>query len=180
VRYDLGGDASDLSWVWASGGVGAVLVGITFGQRGTLPRRALTVLYLTWAAGMFGTALFGVVTEVWHAMLVGFFTEGSIAALVVIWYTVLQRLVPGALLGRVTSLDWMLTMAGVPLSFAAVGPLADAIGVDATLILAGLVGGTATLLFMLIPGARAPERDGSLSRSRQDPAIVPDRSPALP
>jgi hypothetical protein len=113
-------------------------------------------------------------------MLVGFFTEASIAALIVIWYTVLQRLVPSRLLGRVSSLDWMITLAGVPLSFAAVGPLADAIGADATLILAGLVGGSVTLLFMFIPGARDPERDGSLERSDEGPEIVRERSPALP
>jgi hypothetical protein len=51
---------------------------------------------------------------------------------------------------------------GVPLSFAITGPTAEAIGHDATLILAGLVGGSVTLAFMLVRGARDPERDGSL------------------
>jgi hypothetical protein len=89
-------------------------------------------------------------------------SEASIAALVVIWFTVVQRLVPGDLLGRIYSLDWMITISGVPLSFAVVGPLADAIGADATLILAGLIGGAVTLVVMFLPGARDPERDGSL------------------
>ena len=172
VKYDLGGSASDLAWVWAAGGAGAVLVGLTFGQRGSLPRRALTWLYVTWSIGMFATALFGVVTAIWQAMLVGFVAEASIAALVVIWYTILQRLVPGNLLGRVSSLDWMISMAGVPLSFAAVGPLAEAIGADATLILAGVVGGSVTLLIMLVPGARTPERDGSLERTADEEATA--------
>lgn len=162
VRNDLGGSAADLSYVYLSGGIGAVLVALTLGQRGHLPRRAMTVLYLVWAVGMFGTAFFGIATRLWHAMLAGFVTEASIAAMIVIWYSILQRLVPGRLLGRVSSLDWMITLAGVPLSFAAVGPLAETIGADATLILAGLVGGGVTLLFMFIPGAREPERDGSL------------------
>lgn len=179
VRYDLGGSASDLSWVWAAGGAGAVLVGLTFGQRGTLPRRALTWLYVTWAAGMFGTGLFGIVTSLWQAMIAAFVTEASIAALIVIWYTLLQRLVPRDLLGRVTSLDWMITMAGVPLSFAAVGPLAEAIGADATLILAGLVGGSITLLMMFIPGARAPERDGSLAETPAGQDHAPEIAPVI-
>jgi hypothetical protein len=98
---------------------------------------------------------------------------------------VLQRLVPGHLLGRVTSLDWMITIGGVPLSFAAVGPLADAIGADLTLILAGLLGGAVTLGFMFVPGARAPERDGSLAASaraedaRTAPALA-EPPPVLP
>ena len=184
VVNDLGGSASDLSLVWAAGGFGAVLVGLTFGQRGTLPKRALTWLYVTFAVGTFATALFGIVTRLWQAMIAGFIAEASIAALIVIWYTLLQRLVPGGMLGRVTSLDWMISMAGVPLSFAAVGPLADAIGADATLILAGLVGGSIALLMMFIPGARSPERDGSLDRvpaaSPEGEALDQDASPAIP
>jgi hypothetical protein len=121
------------------------------------------VLYLAWAIGMFATAGFGIVTAVWQAMLVSFVAEGAIGILVVIWFTLLQRLVPGELLGRVSALDWMITIAGVPLSFAIVGPLADAIGADATLIWAGVVGGLITVALLRIPGARGPERDGSLA-----------------
>ncbi len=163
VRNDLGASASGLGLVYVAGGAGAISVALTLGQRGRLPRKAMTTLYVTWSVAMFATALFGVVHSIWQAMLVGFIAEGSIAALIVIWFTILQRLVPPELLGRISSLDWMITIAGVPLSFAAVGPVADAIGTDATLILAGLVGGGVTLVFMLLPGARAPERDGSLA-----------------
>jgi DHA3 family tetracycline resistance protein-like MFS transporter len=162
VRNDLGGGALALGLVYASGGIGAVSVALTLGQRGRLPKRAMTVLYVSWAVAMFSTSLFGIVTELWQAMIAGFVAEGSIALLIVIWYTVLQRLVPSSILGRISSLDWMITIAGVPLSFAAVGPIAEAIGADATLILAGLVGGGVTLLFMLLPGARDPELDGTL------------------
>jgi hypothetical protein len=119
---------------------------------------------------MFGTSLFGVVNALWQAMLVGLVTEASVAVVVVIWYTLLQRLVPSGLLGRVASLDWLITIAGVPLSFAAVGPVAESIGADATLIAAGLVGGSVTLAFMFLPGARGPERDGSL-REPPPPAV---------
>jgi hypothetical protein len=51
----------------------------------------------------------------------------------------------------------------VPLSFAITGPTAEAIGHDATLIWAGALGGTITLFFMFVRGARDPERDGSLA-----------------
>ena len=69
------------------------------------------------------------------------------------------------------ALDWMISIGGVPLSFAMIGPLADAIGHDATLIWAGVVGGAVTLAFMFIQGARGPERDGSLEAS--EPSITP-------
>ena len=163
VKNDLGGEASALGLVFGAGGVGAVISAAVFGQRGTLPRKPLTAMYLAWALGMFGTAGFGIVTSVWQAMAVAFVTEGSITYLVVVWVTLVQRLVPDRLLGRVFALDWMISTMGVPLSFAITGPAADAIGHDATLIWAGAIGGTITLAFMFVQGARGPEQDGSLA-----------------
>lgn len=168
VRNDLRGSAAALGLVFGAGGVGSVTVALVIGQRGRLPRRALTVLYLAWALGMLMTAGFGLVSEVWQAMAVAFVSESSITALIVIWYTLLQKLVPAHLLGRVSSLDWMISIAGVPLSFAIVGPAADLFGVETTLIAAGVLGCLATIAFMFYPGARAPERDGSLDAARAD------------
>jgi len=54
----------------------------------------------------------------------------------------------------------------VPLSFAVVGPAAAAFGVDATLIAAGVIGALVTVAFMFYPGARDPERDGTLDAAR--------------
>ena len=167
VKNDLVRDPSDeglfLGLVFGAGGVGALLAGLLMGQRSVLPRRPIVWLYVTWALGMFMTAGFGIATEVWHAMFFSFMAEGSIGILVVIWFTLLQRLVPIDMLGRVTSLDWMITIAGVPLSFAVVGPAADAFGADAVMIWAGVIGGLITIAFLFVPGARDPERDGSLA-----------------
>jgi hypothetical protein len=85
--------------------------------------------------------------------------------LMVIWVTLVQRLVPAEMLGRVSSLDWLISSAGVPLSFALVGPAASAFGVDETLIGAGVLGAGLTIAFMFIHGARDPERDGTLARA---------------
>jgi hypothetical protein len=172
VRNQLDGSAADLGIVFGAGGVGAVAAALTMGQRGRLPRRAVTMLYLTWAGGMLATAGFGIVTGIWQAALVAFVAETCITLLIVIWVTLVQRLVPSHLLGRVSSVDWMISIAGVPLSFAIVGPAADAFGVDATLIAAGVLGGAITLVFMFYPGARDPERDGSIEAVRaEDPEI---------
>ena len=131
------------------------------------------MLYVTWAIGMLMTAGFGLVSQVWQAAAVAFVSESCITALIVIWFTLLQRLVPAHLLGRVSSLDWMISIGGVPLSFAVVGPAAAAFGVDATLIGAGLIGAAITIAFMFYPGARAPERDGSLIEARPETSAVP-------
>jgi MFS family permease len=162
IKNDLHGGPWDLGLVFGAGGLGSVAAALYMGQRGRLPRRPLTALYVTWAIGMFGTAGFGLVTGVWQAMIVALATEGSITLLIVIWFTLVQTLVPHELLGRVTSLDWMISTAGVPLSFAIVGPIASAIGARTTLILAGILGGGITVAFMFVRGAREPERDGSI------------------
>jgi DHA3 family tetracycline resistance protein-like MFS transporter len=96
-------------------------------------------------------------------------SEGSITVLIIVWYTLLQRLVPSELLGRVASLDWLISAAGVPVSFAIVGPLSGAIGVDATLIAAGIAGAAVTIAFMYVRGARDPERDGRLEVAEPSP-----------
>jgi hypothetical protein len=101
-------------------------------------------------------------------MAVALVAETCITVLIVIWVTLVQRLVPTELLGRVSSLDWLISTAGVPLSFAVVGPAADAFGVDATLIAAGVLGAAITFAFMFYPGARGPERDGSIEAARAE------------
>ena len=124
---------------------------------------------------------FGVSDTVWHAMLASFVMESGITVLLVLWYTVLQRLVPSSILGRVSSLDWLISVAGVPASFALVGPLAESsLGTRGTLILAGAVGGAVILFFLyLVPGSRAPERDGSIEAAAGTATLAePSTSPA--
>ena len=165
ISHDLEGSGIDLALVFAAGGLGSVLVGVVAAQRGSLGRRPITVMYLAWALGMLMTAGFGLITAVWQGLFVAFVTEGSISLLIVLWYTALQRLVPDRFLGRVMSLDWMISIAGLPLSFAVVGPLANWVGTDETLILAGVLGAAVTIGAMFIHGARSPERDGRLAEA---------------
>jgi hypothetical protein len=172
VKNELHGSAAALGLVFGAGGVGSVGAALAMGQLGSLPRRPISVLYVAWAVGMLMTAGFGIVTRLWQAMLVALIAEASITLLIVIWITMVQRLVPSRLLGRVTSLDWLISIAGVPLSFAIVGPAAAAFGVDVTLIVAGVAGAAVTIGFMFIPGARDPERDGSFAGAVTGPRVA--------
>ena len=75
----------------------------------------------------------------------------------IIWATVKQRHVPGHLLGRVSSLDWLISIGLLPLSFALTGPAAAAFGAQTTLVAAGLLGSIVTGAALLVPGMRAVE-----------------------
>jgi hypothetical protein len=62
----------------------------------------------------------------------------------------------------VTSFDWQMSIALVPISFGLTGWLAGQIGATATLFWGGLIGAAVTLAFLFLPGMRDTERDGSL------------------
>lgn len=71
-----------------------------------------------------------------------------------LWETVLQQRIPQASLSRVSSYDWMVSLAFQPVAFAVVGPLADTIGEVPTLILASSIGVVANLAALAVPSIR--------------------------
>jgi hypothetical protein len=90
------------------------------------------------------------------------FVESALfTAGIVVWGTLMQTHVPGSLLGRVSSLDWFVSTSLVPISFALTGPVSGVLGVQTTLVLAGVVACSVTLVFLYVPGVRDPERGRS-------------------
>ena len=162
VKNELGGTAADLGIVLAAGGVGSVLAALMLGQHG-LPRRHITFMYGTWAAGVGMLVLYAAASRLWHVIAAEFVAWGLFTTGLVVWTTLMHRLVPSRLLGRVTSLDWMVSTAFVPLSFALTAPVSAAVGVRATFFWGGVLGAVATLAFLAWPGVRDTERDGSLA-----------------
>jgi hypothetical protein len=80
-------------------------------------------------------------------------------------------MVPASLLGRVSSFDWFISTALVPLSYALTAPLAAAIGPRGTLVAVGVVGAATTLAPLGLRGMRDLERSG-LALDRVD-ALAP-------
>ena len=66
-----------------------------------------------------------------------------------------QRRVPGPMLGRVSSIDWLVSTALLPLSYATHRPGGPPAGARTTLVLAGTVGAAVTLGFLFLPGMRS-------------------------
>lgn len=159
VKNELHGNAGDLGLVFAAGGLGAAFVALLIGQRG-LPRRRITAMYVAWGLGSIGLAFYAFTTASWQAMLIAGGTEACWAGGSLIWETMLQRLVPRELLGRVKSLDWLISIGLGPLSFALCGPAAAWLGVDTVLVVAAVAAGALTVGFYFLPGMRDPERVG--------------------
>ncbi|HEY3209798.1 MAG TPA: MFS transporter [Actinomycetota bacterium] len=159
VKNDMGGGASVLGWVFAMGGVGAIGGAIVVGHSG-IPRRFVTFMYVSWAVATFAVAGYGLARLPWQAMVASFAFNALETAGTVVWATTKHRLVPGQLLGRVSSFDWFISIGLVPVSFAVTGPIASVLGARATLVWAGVLGGVITLAALFLPGMRDIERGG--------------------
>jgi len=118
----------------AGGAIGSLAV-----SAGRLPRRYLTVMVLCWGLGSVPFAVLGYTSSFWvmaTALFVVGLTDG---AGMVIWGTLLQRRVPGELLGRVSSLDFFVSLALMPVSVALAGPLATVVPVPVIFVVVGTV-----------------------------------------
>jgi MFS family permease len=167
VKNDLHGSAADLGIVFAAGGIGSVGCAVVLGQRG-LPRRDITFMYVTWTLATFAVAGYGLATAVWQLMLASLAFNALETAGTIVWATAKQRNVPPALLGRVSSLDWLISIGLLPLSFALTGPVSGAIGAQGTLIAAGVLGGIVTFAALLLPGMRDVETARATPRLTAD------------
>jgi DHA3 family tetracycline resistance protein-like MFS transporter len=117
-------------------GVGSALGALAVSSR-RLPRRYLTVMMVMWGLGSLPLVVVGM-TSSFPAMAAATFVVGvTDGAGMVIWGTLLQRRVPTAMLGRVSSLDFFVSLAFMPLSFAIVGPLSKVVSMQTIFIVAG-------------------------------------------
>ena len=126
------------------------------GQRGH-PRRDVTFIYGTWTLATLAVAGYGLATAAWQLGLACLVFNALEAAGTIVWATLKQRHVPASMLGRVSSLDWLISIGLLPLSFALTAPVAAAVGARATLIGAAAIGGAVTLGALFLPGMRDVE-----------------------
>jgi len=177
VKNDLHASAGTLGFVFAAGGLGAVGSAVWMGSRGH-PRRGISFMYGTWTLATLAVAGYGLATAAWQLMLACLVFNALETAGTIVWATIKQRHVPSSMLGRVSSLDWLISIGLLPVSFALTAPVAAAVGVRATLIGAAVVGATVTIGALFLPGMRDLERSDELlpPTDRSLPVAAPSRS----
>ncbi|MET0673596.1 MAG: MFS transporter [Microbacterium pygmaeum] len=154
IRDRIGEDPRLFGFLLAVYGLGGVLGSIFVSSR-RLPRRYLTTMNLVWGVSTLPFIVVGFTDQYWALLvslfLIGFgFSYGN-----VIWGTLLQRRVPRHMLGRISSLDFFVSLALMPLSMALAGPLAEILSLQVIFTAAGVL----TLAFGIIAifAARMPQ-----------------------
>ncbi len=164
AKAQLGG-AGPWAVIVTSFGLGAVL-GVLVAMR-VRPRRPLLLASIVAPVMVLPVAALAAPLPL--PAIVGLAFLAGVAADVfgVLWDTALQQNIPGDALSRVSAYDWFGSLALVPLGLAAVGPLAEAIGVQAAIwVTFGL--GSVIVLALLDPQVRG------LRAGRPDDVPRPD------
>ena len=157
VRNSLHQGASTYGEVLAAGGVGALIGAIVSGHR-QHPRKPMLWIYGWWTLATLAVAGYGLATSAWGLAGAALVVNGAEAAGTVVWATLKQRRVVNSMLGRVSSIDWAISTALLPLSYALTAPVAEALGARQTLVGVGALGAVVTAGFLFLPGMRSGER----------------------
>jgi MFS family permease len=171
VRDQLGGDARVFGFLLAIMGVGGAAASLATASF-PLPRRYLTVMMVSWGAGSLPIAAVGIMDSFW-AVAAALFIFGATGGVgMVIWGTLLQRRVPPHLLGRVSSLDFFVSLALMPVSMALAGPAAEVLPVWLIFLVAGTVCPAMAVVAMVVARMPADELAHPLAGG-EEPADAP-------
>jgi MFS family permease len=156
-RGHLSAGARGYGLLLAAMGVGGIAGALTVSQTG-VGRQRVRNMFVVWGVAVLPFAFLPATDRLPVAMvlmgMIGFgFEVGT-----VMWTTLLQDLVPRRLLGRVRSLDFLMSFALMPISYAAIGPIASEVGVLRTMTIGTALAAVFTFAFMLYPHVLDPDR----------------------
>jgi hypothetical protein len=156
VKNELHGGSATLGLIRALGGLGALLAALAVSQR-DLPGWPMRAMLAGWGLQSLTLAGYALAREAWLFAVISLAGGAFSAVANVIWGTLMKTRVPNRLLGRVSSLDWLVSIGLVPVSFALTGPVAGLIGARATLLGGGVLAAGTMISVMLVSGAPRSE-----------------------
>ncbi len=152
VTQVLGGTASLYGVISGATGVGEAAGAILVGQY--LRTRSGSVMYLFGALGAAGLLTYGLVPTVPGALTASVVDGLALVGFTILWESAVQRHVPRALLGRVTSVDWFGGILLGPIAPIAGAAIAQAYGPPAVFIAGGVVAAAVVLTGLALPSIR--------------------------
>lgn len=156
VQERVGEDSRLFGFLLAAFGAGGVIGSLVVSSL-PLPRRYLSAMTVVWSLSTLPFAVIGVTDQYWLMLvcgaLIGFgFSYGN-----VIWGTLLQRRVPRHMLGRISSLDFFVSLALMPVSMAVAGPLGEVVPLPAIFLAAGVLPMVFGAIALIAAGMRRDE-----------------------
>lgn len=143
------GVAGNLAIALAAFGFGGA-VGSAIAASVPLPRRYLTTTALLWGLGCLPLVVIGFTTELWIIATALFVVGAAFSAGAVLWGTLLQRRVAPEYYGRISSLDWFVSLLFMPVSMAVAGIVGELIGFAPAFLVAGVVPIVTAILILSI------------------------------
>ena len=138
LRHDLHAAKVTIGYFFAAyglaGGIGALVSGSV-----AIPRRRIRAMWIAWTAANGVLLIFGLVTQSWEVFLVPLVTAPGILYGNVVWESMLQAVVPRELLGRVSSVDWFVSLGLAPVGLVFAGYVSSLVGVRAYFVGAAIV-----------------------------------------
>jgi MFS family permease len=155
AKQRLGG-ASAWGLIGASLGAGAVIGGLVALR--IKPSRPLIVANLAGTPAALQLLALAVPLPTAAIMAVCVIGWAGLTLLNEVWFATVPQLIPPDVLARATSFDWLLSIIAMPVGFAVSGPVADHIGIQATLVAAAAIMAVPCSLIVLVPGVRSVRR----------------------
>ncbi|MGH3202204.1 MAG: MFS transporter [Streptosporangiaceae bacterium] len=137
-------------------GVGGAIASVITARLAT-PRRPVASMWTAWIAAGVLAAGVGLSPWLWLADVLFGLSWAMVYYGNIVWFSTIQALTPATLLGRVSSVDWLISLSLTPLGMIAAGAAVIAIGVRPTVLIGGLITATAGAI-LLIPGVTAPDK----------------------
>lgn len=138
TRERFGADPRLFGFLLACFGAGGVVGSIVVSSL-RMPRRYLTAMTLVWGVSTLPFVVIGLTHQYWLMAVSGFACGFGFSYGNVIWGTLLQRRVPRHMLGRISSLDFFVSLALMPISMALAGPLSTVVPIPVIFVVAGVV-----------------------------------------
>lgn len=164
VRNAFHGGPIAVAFMFSAIGCGSAIVS-TLASRRKMPRRPVVSMWVAWImAGIFA-AITGFAPWLWAAIICSAISWGAVTFGNIVWMSVMQARTPAPLLGRVSSIDWLFSLALAPLGSVAAGAVVLAAGIRLTVFMGGIIA-AATGIVLVIPRVADRPADPKPARRR--------------
>lgn len=123
------------------------------------PRRRIRVMWTFWTISSLSGLIVGVATNYWEVLIFPIVASPLLLLGNVIWESMMQTEVPRDLLGRVSSVDWFMSLGLAPIGLVMAGLLATEWGVRTYFVVVSLASAAPGIWIILSPKINEVDRD---------------------